>query len=137
MEIYNEVLYQLCTNYVALTDLDIELYPQNVFEFVDLILNNLKENKYKESFVYSLQFIYADYLDYLGKGRPVLKSCESNDSNEYMEIVLDHNYKILDFDSTNLNGTEQSILINKLVMMELNKEIGPLPKVFTRVRKDI
>jgi len=137
IEIYNKVLYKLCAEYVVLAGLDIDVYPQSVFEFVDIILEDLKENKYKESFVYSLQFIYADYLDYLGKGRPILKSSETDDLEKYMEIVLNHNYKILDFDSLNLSGVEQSKLINKLVMMELKKEIGPLPKVITRVRKDL
>lgn len=137
IDIYNQVLYKICEDYVILSNSNLTVYPSNVFEFVDLLLDTIQENPYKESFLCSLQFIYQCYLECLGKGYPLLMSSKDDSKKSGMEVVLNSGYEILQFEAINLDAIEQDKIINKMVMMECNNEIGPLPKVAMRVRKDI
>lgn len=136
-EIYKSLLYEMCCDYVTYSGSSIEVYPVDVYEFVDVILNSMFENDYKESFLMSLQFIYKDIIECLGLGEPMLGCCETEDGNQYFQIIMDSKYSILDFEANNLDLLEQAKIINKIVIMESNKQIGPHPYVLYRYRKDI
>lgn len=53
------------------------------------------------------------------------------------QITIDSNYKIVEFDNVNMDLIEQDRIMNTLLIMEKNKQIGPIPKVLMRIRKDI
>jgi len=137
ISIYNRILFEICTNYVTLSNCSIDVFPTEVFEFVDLILDTMHENSYKESFLISLQFIYQDYLDCLGKGRPLLMSSKESSVLSSFQIVLDSHYKIIQFDTVNMDFIEQDKIMNKIVSMECKNQIGPNPKVFLHIRHDV
>ena len=134
---YNKILYDICIDYVTLSDASINVFPKDTLEFVDLILDTIYENPYKESFLISLQFIYQNYFDCLEKGCPVLMSSEDPNSPSSLEITLDSHYQITQFDATNMDLVEQDKIMTKILSMEINKQIGPIPKVLYHIRKDI
>jgi len=138
ISICNKVLFDVCCEYVTLANASIDVYPNNSLEFVNLILDTMEENSYKESFLLSIQFIYQNYFDYLGKGYPTLVSPAENISRpSIFQITLDSNHQILQFETINMDLIEQGKIMTKLVSMETRKEIGPLPKVLSFIRKDI
>lgn len=88
MLLYNQILFDICADYVALTDSFIEVFPKDTLEFVSLILDTIQENPYKESFLFSLQFIYQNYLDCLEKGNPILMASEDSSTYSYLKETL-------------------------------------------------
>ena len=84
-----------------------------------------------------MQFIYQDYLDCLEKGFPLLFSSEDEDTLPYLEVTLDSNYQIIQFDSINIDEYEQDKIMNKFVAMESKNQIVPHEKVRIHVRNDI
>lgn len=137
LSIYNKLLLEICSDYVSLSNAPIDIFPSDVFEFVNLVLETMHENPYKESFLESLQFIYQDYLECLEKGFPLLFSSETEEEISYMEVTLDSAYHIMQFDSINMDVFEQDKIMNKFVAMESKNQIGPHEKVRIHVRKDI
>jgi len=136
LDLYNKGLFEICSNYVSLSDSSIDV-PNNSIEFVDLILDNIHENPYKESFLMSLQFIYRDYLGTLEKGVPTLMSSEIEKEESYFKIILDSRSQILDFDAVNMDMIEQNKIITNILKLELKNQIGPINKVKYIIRKDI
>ena len=134
--IYDTVLKNICLSYLCLSKSIIEIIPDNVFELIKLILENTTENDYKESFFTSLQFIYQDYFELLGLGRPMLWS-SNDDRSKSFEMNMDSKFKLLDFNSKNLNIIEQDEIINDILLMEHSKLIGPHRNVLIKIRKDI
>ena len=137
LSIYNEVLFDICSDYVDLSESSIDVFPKDTLEFVDLILNTIHENPYKESFLFSLQFIYQAYFECLEVGRPLLVYSTDEASIPYLQVTLDSRYKIMDFSAVNLDMLEQNKIITKLLSMEISNQVGPIPKVVYRIRKDI
>lgn len=137
INIYDEILYEICCDYMTLSNSSIDIFPSNSFEFVNLILDTIEENPYKDSFLLSLQFIYQDYFDCLGKGRPMLMSSDNSRSISSLQITLDSHYKIVNFDATNMDMIEQNKIMTKILVMEKQQQIGPIPKVLTHIRNDI
>ena len=137
LALYDQSFMEVCTNYVSTTDAPIDVIPTDPFEFTDLILDTMQENVYKESFLFSLQFIYQNYLECLGKGSPTLMECEDNESISHLQITLDSHYQIVQFESVNMDLLEQDKLMTKVVSMEKNQQLGPYPKVLLKARKDI
>lgn len=137
IEYYNDALYEVCLNYIQLSNSKIDIIPNDVFEFIHIILSDVNESKYTESFLISIQFIYQNYFEILGRISPVLMTSDDNNSISTMEIVLDSNNRILQFESKNMEMIEQDILMTKLLEMETNHKQGPLPKVLYKIRKDI
>lgn len=137
LTIYNEALFDICSDYVTLSGSCIDVYPKNILEFVDLILNTIHENPYKESFLFSLQFIYQAYFECLEVGYPTLMYSADDNSIPYLKVTLDSRYQIMDFDAVNLDTLEQNKLVTKFLMMEMNNQIGPIPQIVYHLRKDI
>lgn len=135
ISIYNQILYDICINYVSISNSSIYVFPKEPLELIDLILNKIHENPYRESFLMSLQFIYQDYFNCLGKGSPTLMSSNDSSENQSFQITLDYCNKISEFDSTNMDLVEQDKTMNKILFMELNNQVGPIPKVLYRIRK--
>lgn len=98
IEAYTTSLFQVLENYLPLSNSNMEILPNNPFEFFILILDEMKNNPYKESLLTSLQFIYQDYLACLGIGRLNLWSSNNDLQDSYMEITFDFHYKILAFE---------------------------------------
>lgn len=137
LNLYNKGLFEVCSNYVSLSNSIIDVYPNNSLEFVDLILDTIHENPYKESFLISLQFIYNDYFGTLRKGIPTLMSSETEKEDSYFQITFDSRYKLNEFESVNMDMVEQNKIITNLLKLELNNQIGPVNKVKYYYRKDI
>lgn len=134
---YNKSLWNVCMNYISLADSKIIVLPQNAIEFVNSILDEIEENKYKESFLMSLQFIYQQYFESLDLGSPILMSSDDEVSPSYFKITLDSQYKISNFDSTNMNLLEQTKTMTKVLTMASEHQQGPIPKTVYCIRKDI
>lgn len=137
LPIYNQVLFDICTDYITLSDSDINILPTDPLELVDLILDTMHDNPYQESFLQSLQFIYKDYLNCLGKGSPILMSTKDISSSPFLKVTLDSRYQITQFDAINMDLLEEDKTMTKIVSMEKNHQIGPIPKVLIHFRKDI
>lgn len=137
LSIYNQILFDICANYISLSNSLIDVYPANTLEFVELILNTIQENPYKESFLLSLQFIYQDYLACLGKGSPILMSSEDSNSLASFQITLNSSNQIVDFDAVNMDLIDQDKVMTKIIAMESNQQLGPIPQVRYRLRKDV
>lgn len=137
LDAYDRSLFHVCTNYISLSNSNMDVFPNNPFEFVVDILEEIEYNPYKYSFLTSLQFIYQEYLHCLEVGSPIL-GCSGEDSLEsYMKITLDSRYQISQFDCINMDLLEQTKTMTEFVIMQKNKQIGPLPKVKYHYRKDI
>lgn len=140
LEIYDKCLYDICTNYLSLSNSKMYVLANSPFELIVDILNEIEKNSYnpyRESLLTSLQFIYQNYLECLEVGIPILFQSENNQQESYMEITVDSNYRLSQFDFLNMSLLEQTKTMTHLVMMEKNKQIGPLPKVKYYYRKDI
>lgn len=137
LELYNKGLFEICSNYVSLSDYLIDVHANNSLEFVDLILETIHENPYKESFLMSLEFIYRDYLETLGKGFPILMSYETEKEDSYFKITLNSQYKLNQFESVNMDILQEDKIITNILKLELNNQIGPINKVKYIIRKDI
>lgn len=137
LSIYNKLLLEICSDYVSLSNAPIDIFPSDAFEFVNLILETMQENPYKESFLESLPYIYQDYLECLEKGFPMLFWSKNSAEISYLQVTLDSNYQIIQFDSINIDEYEQDKIMNKFVAMESKNQIGPHEKVRIHVRKDI
>ena len=135
--IYDKNLFDICTNYITLSNIPIDILPNDVFELLELILNNMIDSEYQEGFLISLEFIYRDYLNYFGKGFPMLMSSHNSCELSSFKIVLNSRYELLDFEAVNMGLIEQCKIMNKIVMMETKNQIGPIPKVFIYTRNDI
>ncbi len=86
LEVYQNSLFECCANYVSLTNMDINLYPNKALDFAELILERNEENPYySESFVISLQFIYQKFFNALSIGSPILRSSRDDSNDSYLE----------------------------------------------------
>lgn len=137
LSIYQQCLFDICVEYVALSDAPIDILPKDPFSFIELILNTLHENPYQHSFLQSLQFIYQEYLSCLGKGWPLLMMSIDTTLEPSLEVVLDSHYKINSFVFSNMELIERDQILNKMISMENRNQIGPVPKVHFLIRKDI
>ncbi len=133
-------LYYVCTYYMTLSDSEIKVLPKDSFELLECILEELEkrnDSEYKNSFLFSLEFIYQKYLEILNVGSPILSSEENDNKEKFLKVTLDLKYKIMGFESVNMDLLEQVKIMNKLVVMEYNHQIGPQQKVKFLYRKDI
>lgn len=136
IELMDKSLFEVCTNYVSLSNVNIEVFPTTSFEFVSLILENREDNSYQESFLLSLQFIVQDYLQVLKKGRPMLFSSDYGTKSTF-QITLDSQYQICQFDAQNMDLLEGDKTMLNILSLEKKGQIGPIPKVSYLYRKDI
>lgn len=136
IELMDKSLFEVCVNYVSLSNINIEVFPKTSFEFVSLILENREENPYQESFLQSLQFIVQDYLQGLKKGRPILFSTDYGTKSAF-KVILDSQYQISEFNVWNMDLWEQDKTMFKILSLEKKGQIGPIPKVRYLYRKDI
>lgn len=136
LEFYDKSFEHICHEYIVLAKLDMNIIDSNIYNLIDSILNITGDNEYQNSFLFSIQCICADYLQSLGKGKPVIMS-SLNDDSPSMEITIDSRYKINQFDFSNMDLLEQSKCAMKLLRMEVGNQIGPIPYVKYRYRKDI
>lgn len=137
LEVYDRSLFHVCANYIKLSDSKMDVSPNNTFEFVLDILDEIDYNPYEYSFLMSLQFIYQEYLTCLEVGRPILGNPDKDFAEQYMEITLDSRYQISQFDCINMDLLEQTKTMTEFVRMQKNQELGPQQKVKYRYRNDI
>lgn len=137
LQLYENSLFQVCVNYLSLADSSMNILPNNSLEFVAEILNEIEENPYQKSFLSSLQFIFQDYFECLEIGRPILFSSEEDSNDSHMEMVLDSQYKIAQFETTNMDLLEQTKTMTKVLILESHRQLGPISKVKYYYRKDI
>ena len=152
ISIYKEALYETCLCYLSFSNTDINILPQNVFELIDIILNNLDKDPEKElflqedqmntckaSFLYSLQFIYQIFLESLGLGYPmILKTLDfEQEVIPTLEITLSSRNEILNCEAIKINLIEQNKILTKLISMEYNHQIVPIHQVSMLIRKFI
>lgn len=133
---FDQSLFEICTNYISLSNSSITVLPNNSFELLQLIFENMENNPYQESFLQSLQFIFQDYFKLLNKGYPMLFSSETN-SIPNLQITFDSNYKITQFESENMDLLEQDKTMMRILLLEKNNQIGPIPNVKYIYRNDI
>ncbi len=138
LEIYKKSLFECCANYISLANIDINLYPSEALDFVELILeSNEKDSYYGESFLFSLQLIYQKFFSALNIDSPVLNSCSEDSDSSYLEVILNSSYHLLDFRSVNMSELEQTKTMTKILKLELENKLGPLQNVKYCYRKDI
>lgn len=137
IQFLEESLFEICTIYIPLANSKMMIYPNNPYEFIDWILKSMEKNPYRKSFLQSIQFIYQDFFETLEKGRPMLFSSKDSLQEKKFQITLDSCYQITEFESINLNLIEQALIMNKLVLQMKKEELGPVPYVRMRYRKDI
>ena len=152
LPIYKDALYDTCLYYLSLSNIEINVLPQNVFELIDIILNDLDNDLEKEiflqedqmntckaSFLYSLQFIYQNFWDCLGFGSPMILTSLNPEPEELptFEITFSSRIEILNCEAIKINLIDQNKILNKIISMECNHQIGPVPQVRIRIRKDI
>lgn len=136
LSISNEVLMDICENYMITTQSEIEVLPNDPFSFINLILNKEEENTYRNSFLESLPLIYREYFSVLGNGIPYLMGSTDEKKPSCFTINLDHQYRIINFDITNMDLLEQVKTMTKIVSMEVGERIGPVPKVLILINPD-
>ncbi len=132
--IYEKALYRICEDYVSLSNANVNVYPKETKEFIKLILETIDENPYKESYLISLQFIYCDYINILGQGAPILKSCKKEEVIPNLEITLDQDNKITDFEGINIDLLEENKIMTEFIFMQKNGVQGPLQKIHYKKR---
>lgn len=137
LSIYDEILYEVCASYITLSGFDLTIYPKTSFEFVSLLLNEIPVNPYYNSFLLSFQFIIQDYLECLGRGRPVLFSSQEEGVLPNLQITFDRRNQLTQFDAINLDLLEEDKILLKVLTLEKNNQIGPIQNVSYRYRKDI
>lgn len=133
---FDNSLFEVCTNYISLSNSSIMVLPNNSFELLQLIFENMENNPYQESFLQSVQFIFRDYFKLLNKGYPMLFSSEIN-SIPNLQITFDFNYKIIQFYAENMDLLEQDKTMMRILSLEKNNQIGPVPNVKYIYRNDI
>ncbi len=131
-----KAIWETCVEYISLSNTPIVI-PNDAFKLLQMILDIITKNSYQESFLQSVQFICRDYLEILGKGSPILFSSEDKDKASTFLIVLDSKNKLNQFEVINMPLLEQTKTMVNICSMETNKELGPIPKVLYRIRKDI
>jgi len=137
IEFLEESLFDICATYIPVSKSPLTIYPNNPYEFVSLILDTMEKNPYRKSFLESIQFIYQDLFRTLEKGTLMLfSSREASKPKEFL-VTLDKKFQITEFEAINMNLKEQAITMNKLLLQMKKGELGPLPLVRTRYRKDI
>lgn len=132
-----KAIWETCVEYISLSNTPIEVISNDAFKLLQMILDIITKNSYQESFLQSVQFICRDYLEILGKGSPILFSSEDKDKASTFLIVLDSKNKLNQFEVINMPLLEQTKTMVNICTMETNKELGPIPKVLYRIRKDI
>lgn len=152
ISVYKDALYETCLNYLSLSNTEINVLPQDVFELIDWILNDLHDDPEKElflqkeqmntckaSFLFSLQFIYKNFFDCLGFGSPMITIPvePAPEALPMLEITLSSRNEILNCEMIKLDLIEQNKILTKIILMECNHQIGPIPQVRMRIRKDI
>ena len=134
LEIMNEILLNICKAYMIPSNSESDVFPSNPFEFVSLVLDTEEENPYRDSFIKSLPHIYQEYFSVLEVGTPYIEGSNNKELLPCFTINLDCQYRIRNFDITNIDLLEQDKIMNKIVSMEVKGQIGPIPKV--RILKD-
>ena len=119
-----------CMEYLNESDSNISVIPNDTFEFIDYILEEDIESIYKDNFIFSLNFIYQDYLNLLNKGYPYFESSiDDSGMSEYI-MVLNSENEIIKFESIGLKEEEQAKIITSMFRMDYNNQLGPYhPKV--------
>lgn len=137
LSIYDETVYDICMTYLSLSKSSIDVLPTTTLELLDMILSEaMFDNPYRESFLLSLQFIYQEYFEALGKGSPTLMSSFEKDKQPSLEITLDSRNQITQFDSTNMDSLEQTKTMTKILSLERERKLGPIPNVTFQIRRD-
>lgn len=128
---------EVCTNFITLENLPIDILPNNPLELVDLILATISQCTYQESFLESLPFIYQIYFENMNLGFPTLMSTDDPKSCSVFKVIWDHRNQMRSFDAVNMSLLEQNKIMTRFLLMETKNQIGPIPKLLHYVRKDI
>jgi len=136
LAILNDALLEVCNDYVVLSNTELDSFPEEPFEFVNLILDTQEENPYRDSFLKSLPHIYQEYYGCFGNGIPYLMGSFDKKLIPCFTINLNHLYQIINFDINNIDLLEQDKIMTRLVSMEAKGQIGPVPKVRMLVKPD-
>ncbi len=135
LERFDIILKSICKDLIMGFNIDIKI-KEDALEFVEAILNaNLPDNEITKDFLFSLNFILADYLEKMNLGRPTLLSSLNNQKEPVFEVIFDENNKIITCDSTKMNELNEVLTLLKIVKMEKDKKQGPIPLVRLRYKK--
>lgn len=160
IEVLEDKIFKMCLHYLSLTNSEINVIPSDLFEFIDVILEKIQKNPYKKSFLLALNLFYSEYFSLMLKGNPFTVTevrvpekiqyinpkiskhswytiPNQTKKGDILEVVTDSKNKIVSFEGKGLNPIDRCQIMNKMVRMEKNGEIGPLPKVRQKIRKDI
>ena len=149
-DILNEAIKETCLEFLTLSEIQINVIPKDSIALVEEILENLKNGPYTESFLFSLQFIFQDYLESLNFGWPILLSSKDEKLAKSFLVVLilsinliaifnllDSQNKLNEFEAINMSLVEQTKTMIKICKMALKNIQGPLPNVLYLKRNDI
>lgn len=136
--IFDEILFDICDNYISLSNSDIYIYPNDSFCLLNQILDNMHDNIYKESFLFSLQIILGEcfcHLDLAKSGLTSSSKISSNDSG--LKIVYDKFNKIIEIENNDNDLIKGLKMLLNILSMERENKIGPFPEVKLIYRKDV
>ena len=136
-DILNEAIKETCLEFLTLSEIQINVIPKDSIALVEEILENLKNGPYTESFLFSLQFIFQDYLESLNFGWPILLSSKDEKLAKTFLVVLNSQNKLNEFEAINMSLEEQTETMIKICKMALKNIQGPLPNVLYLKRNDI
>ena len=122
LEIYTQDLWNICSDYIVLADAKIDVIPGDLFEFIDLILETMEETPYSESFLFSLNCIYKEYLNCLKMGSPILYAYQDEKQGTSLEITVDSNHQIVKMEAFNMSLLEEDKIMNQLVSTAIKKQ---------------
>ena len=128
-------LWEVCMYYVALSNSSCPKESNDAVDFVNYILKNLTTNPYRDSFLFSLEFISQNILLELGKGYPILMQQNSEDEEKQCIVTLDTNNCLDQIETVNMTLEEQASTIFKICNMESRGLQGPMPNVLIRKRE--
>lgn len=138
ISLYDEVLFEVCANYVSLSNLDINVYPKHSFEFLEMILKERKWSPYTVSFLQSLDFVMQDYFNALKRGDITLRASQDPEiQGKYLQITLDAYNQMIECEAVNMDMTESTETLLRVLKLEKENKIGPVENVVHRFRKDV
>jgi len=150
IELFDFALVLMGSEYCKLTNTEIEPKIGEPFVYIEEILgtiskpiypSKLPDNKkvsYQESFLYSLEMICKDYFLFLEKGKVTLSSSLNPEFHDkYLQITLDAYNQMIECEAVNMDMTESTETLLRVLKLEKENKIGPVENVVHRFRKDV
>ncbi len=103
-----------------------------------MILKERKWSPYTVSFLQSLDFVMQDYFNALKRGDITLRASQDPEiQGKYLQITLDAYNQMIECEAVNMDMTESTETLLRVLKLEKENKIGPVENVVHRFRKDV